>query len=228
MSWLINSSIGRKFVMALSGLTLVLFLLFHMSMNLVSIISIEAYEQICALLGVNWYALVGTAALAALFVIHICYAIVLTLRNRKARGNDQYASSNLSDVPWSSKNMLVLGIAILVFLLIHLYDFWFKMMFAELFHLEEIVVYPENVGNHMLAVFSNPIKVALYLIGVIAIWFHLSHGIWSMCQSSGLNGKTWMPRLKCIANIVSTLVCIGFAIVPIYFFAKSILCTSCM
>lgn len=228
MSWLINSSIGRKFVMALSGLTLVLFLLFHMSMNLVSIISIKAYEEICALLGTNWYAVAGTVVLAGLFVIHICYAIVLTLRNRKARGKDQYASSNLSDVPWSSKNMFVLGLIVLVFLLVHLYDFWFKMMFAELFGLHDIVVFPDQVGNHMLVVFSNPVKVVLYLIGVIAIWFHLSHGVWSMCQSSGLNGRTWLPRLKCIANIVSTIVCIGFAIVPIYFFAKSILCTSCM
>lgn len=228
MSWLINSSIGRKFIMALSGLTLVLFLLFHMSMNLVSIISIEAYEQICGFLGINWYALVGTGALALLFIVHICYAIVLTLQNRKARGGDQYASTSSSDVPWSSKNMLVLGFAILVFLLVHLYDFWFKMMFAELAGLHDIVVHPDHVGNHMLVVFSNPVKVALYLIGTIAIWFHLSHGIWSMCQSSGLNGKTWMPRLKCIANIVSTIVCLGFAIVPIYFFAKSILCASCM
>lgn len=228
MSWLIKSSIGRKFVMALSGLTLVLFLLFHMSMNLVSIVSIEAYEEICALLGSNWYAVAATAVLAALFVLHICYAIHLTMRNRKARGGDQYASSNLTAVPWSSKNMLVLGFIILVFLLVHLYDFWFKMMFAELFHLHEIVVLPDAVGNHMLVVFSNPVKVALYLVGIVAIWMHLSHGIWSMCQSAGLNGRTWMPRLKCIANIVSAIVCLGFAVVVIYFFAKSLLCTTCM
>ncbi|MEN9919090.1 MAG: hypothetical protein RL662_1526, partial [Bacteroidota bacterium] len=207
--------------------TLVIFLLFHMSMNLVSIISIDAYQAICGFLGTNWYAVLATGGLAALFVLHIVYAVVLTLQNRNARGGSQYASATSADTSWSSRNMLVLGVAILAFLFVHLYDFWFKMMFAELFHLENIVVYPNQVGDHMVSLFASPVKVALYLIGTIALWLHLSHGIWSMCQSAGLNGKTWMPRLKCTANIVAAIVCIGFAVVPIFFFAKSILCTTC-
>lgn len=223
MSWLLNSSIGRKFIMALSGCCLVLFLLFHMSMNLVSIISMDTYEMICGFLGVNWYALVGTAALAGLILVHVIYAVVLTLQNRKARGKDRYESSNLTPAAWSSKNMFVLGIVLAAFLLLHLYDFWYHMMFAEFFHLEEIVVLPEAVGSHMNMLFGSPVRVVLYLIGITALWFHLTHGVWSMFQTVGINGRTWFPRLKCVANIVATIICLGFAIVPVYFYVKPLL-----
>ena len=221
MSWLLKSSIGRKFIMAISGLCMVLFLLFHMTMNLVSIFSIEAYEWICAFLGTNWYALAGTGALAALFLVHICYAIWLTLQNRTARGSS-YATNAKADAPWSSKNMFVLGVALLAFMLVHLYDFWFKMMFSELLHLPGMVL-PSEIGPHLLLVFGEAWKVAIYLIGIIALWFHLAHGVWSMFQTVGLSGRVWSPRLQCAGYVVGTIICIGFAIVPIFFFAKSVL-----
>lgn len=222
MSWLLKSSIGRKVVMAISGLCMVLFLLFHMSMNVVSIFSIEIYQEICHFLGINWYALVGTAALAALFIVHILYAIWLTIANRKARGQSRYALSNSSDAPWTSKNMLVLGIALLAFMLVHLYDFWFKMMFSELFELPGTVM-PNEVGVYMSALFASPVRLVIYLVGLGALWMHLTHGVWSMFQTVGINGRTWSPRLKCLGYILGTIICLGFAIVPIFFFAKSIL-----
>ena len=89
--WLKDSSIGRKFIMSLTGLALVFFLLFHGSMNLAVVFSEDAYNMICHLLGANWYALIGTLGLAFLVVVHFCYAIYLTIQNRAARGNDRYA-----------------------------------------------------------------------------------------------------------------------------------------
>ncbi len=222
MSWLLKSSIGRKFVMALSGLCMVLFLLFHMGMNLVSIFSIEAYQDICAFLGTNWYALLGTGALAALFLVHIIYAIWLTLQNRTARGSSRYAMGTSKDATWTSKNMFVLGVALLAFMLVHLYDFWYKMMFSELFGLVG-TVHPHEVGAYMEVLFAEPVRLVIYLVGVIALWLHLSHGVWSMFQTVGLNGRTWSPRLKWAGYAVGTIVCMGFAIVPIFFFAKSLL-----
>ena len=88
--WLSNSSIGRKVVMSITGLFLVLFLTFHMCMNLVALISPAGYNAVCQFLGANWYALAGTVILAAGAVLHIVYAFWLTLQNRKARGNDRY------------------------------------------------------------------------------------------------------------------------------------------
>ena len=89
--WLLNSSIGRKLIMSVSGLFLILFLLFHLCMNVAAVFSGEAYNTICGLLGSNWYAVAGTLVLAAGVVVHFVYAIMLTLQNRKARGNDRYA-----------------------------------------------------------------------------------------------------------------------------------------
>ena len=89
--WLLNSSIGKKLIMSISGLFLILFLVFHLCMNIAAVFSGEAYNVICGLLGSNWYALLGTLVLAAGVVVHFVYAIILTLQNRKARGNDRYA-----------------------------------------------------------------------------------------------------------------------------------------
>ena len=92
--WLTNSSIGRKVIMSVTGIALILFLTFHACMNLVALIDAEAYDMVCGALGANWYAVAGTVGLAALVAIHFIYAIILTLQNRKARGNNRYTFSN--------------------------------------------------------------------------------------------------------------------------------------
>ncbi len=121
--------------MSVTGIALILFLTFHGCMNLVALFSEEGYNMICEFLGANWYAVVATLGLAALAVIHIVFAFILTAQNRKARGENRYEVAtevNPGIVEWSSKNMLVLGIIICLGLLLHLYNFWYNMMFAEL------------------------------------------------------------------------------------------------
>ena len=88
--WLSNSSVGRKVLMSVTGIALVLFLTFHMAMNLVALVSANGYNMVCEFLGANWYALVATVGLAALFIIHIIYAFWLTMQNLKARANESY------------------------------------------------------------------------------------------------------------------------------------------
>lgn len=130
--WLLNSSIGKKLIMSISGLFLVLFLLFHLSMNVAAVFSGEAYNMVCSLLGSNWYAVAATLVLAAGVVIHFVYAIILTLQNRKARGNDRYAiNARPKGVEWASQNMFVLGLIVILFMLLHFSQFWYKMMFAD-------------------------------------------------------------------------------------------------
>ena len=211
--WLIDSSIGRKLIMSITGLFLILFLIFHMSMNVVAIFSGEAYNQICEFLGANWYALVGTAVLAGGFVLHIIFAAILTLRNQKARGAQAYA---YQQVEWASRNMFVLGIIVLLGLCMHLSHFWAKMQLPEIMGAEAEYAGQFADGAALIkATFANPIICLLYIVWFIAIWFHLTHGFWSAFQTMGLNGKTWFPRLKCIANIVSTLIFLGFAAVVV-------------
>jgi succinate dehydrogenase / fumarate reductase cytochrome b subunit len=214
MYWLFNSSIGRKFIMSISGIFLILFLLFHMSMNLTLLFSEEAYDMICELLGANWYAIAATSVLVAGMAVHFIYAAILTLQNLKARGSDKYLSSNKTKTEWAAKNMFVLGLVIVLGLAIHLWNFWYKMQFAELMH------YPDAVtaGSGLVkGLFSQVPYVLVYLVWLGALWFHLTHGVWSAFQTLGLNGKIWYPRLKVIANIVSTLIVTGFAVIPIYF-----------
>ena len=218
--WLINSSIGRKVVMSVTGIALILFLTFHCAMNIVALFSGEAYNMICELLGANWYAVVATLGLAALAVIHIVFAFILTAQNRTARGKERYAVTDKPEkVEWASQNMLVLGIIILLGLLLHLFNFWYNMMFAEIMgftagHL------PSDGFAFIIDTFSNPLYAVLYVIWICAIWFHLTHGFWSAMQTLGISGKIWLCRWKWIGGIYVTLLMLGFLVVVLAFAFK--------
>ena len=230
--WLSNSSVGRKVVMSVTGIALVLFLTFHMAMNLVALFSAKGYNMICEFLGANWYALVACVGLAALFVIHIIYAFWLTMQNRRARGSERYAvvERRKEKVEWASQNMLVLGIIVIAGLALHLINFWSKMQFVEIMHEAgahvnmTYMAYATDGVHHIQQTFSNPVFVVLYLIWLAALWFHLTHGFWSSMQSLGWNNQTWIKRWQCISNIYATIIVLGFAAVVVVFFAKSLCC----
>ena len=204
--WLLNSSIGKKLIMSISGLFLVLFLLFHLSMNVAAVFSGEAYNMVCSLLGSNWYAVAATLVLAAGVVIHFVYAIILTLQNRKARGNDRYAiNARPKGVEWASQNM-----------------------FAELIGHHEVALGSAMVSPQDGAAFinyyfqGNAVITVLYLIWYVALWFHLTHGFWSAIQTIGWNNTIWMNRWECISKIVATVICGLFAIITIIFFLNGV------
>ena len=229
--WLFNSSIGRKVVMSVTGVALILFLTFHCCMNIVALFSGKAYNMICELPGANWYAVVATLGLAALAVIHIVYAFILTAQNRSARGSSRYdvaTTVNAGKVEWASKNMLVLGIIISIGLLIHLWNFWYNMMFAEIIGAMPAISPTDGFG-WIKETFSNPVFVVLYIIWLVAIWFHLSHGFWSAMQTFGWSGKVWLKRWMCIGNIYVTLLFLGFLVVVLAFAfgCAPSLCDSC-
>ena len=217
--WLINSSIGRKVVMSVTGIALILFLTFHGCMNIVALFSGEAYNWICEALGANWYAVVATLGLAALAVIHLVYAFILTAQNRSARGSERYAETEKpAKVEWASQNMLVLGIVVVLGLLLHLFNFWYNMMFAELIgttmgHL------PSDGFAFIIDTFQNPVYVVLYIIWLVALWFHLTHGFWSAMQTIGISGKLWFNRWRVIGNIYVTLLILAFIAVVVAFAA---------
>ncbi|MBQ8455965.1 MAG: succinate dehydrogenase/fumarate reductase cytochrome b subunit [Bacteroidaceae bacterium] len=223
--WLINSSIGRKVVMSVTGIALVLFLTFHACMNVVALISEEGYNWICEMLGANWYAVAATVGLAGLVLIHFVYAFWLTFQNWKARGNNKYAVTDKPEkVEWASQNMLALGIIICLGLCLHLYNFWWHMMAAELIDGEAA----ENAANGVFWIkktFSCPVYSGLYLVWLAALWFHLTHGIWSAMQTLGVSGKIWFNRWRCIGNIYATIVVLMFAAVVIVFAIQG--CGSC-
>jgi len=204
--------------MSITGAALVLFLTFHSIMNVFVIISPKVYDAICYFLGVNWYALIATLVLAFLTVVHVLYAFWLTLQNKIARGRDAYSvNKRPKGVEWASENMLVLGLIILGFLALHLYNFWYKMQLTELLgkiNGEEISV----AGAALVqGLFQSPVYCLLYMVWLTALWFHLTHGVWSALQSIGWSNDIWLPRIKVISNVVSTIVVGLFMLVPIYY-----------
>ena len=225
--WLTSSSIGRKFVMALTGVCLVLFVTFHVLMNSVAILWPTAYNMICEFLGANWYALVASIGLAALFIIHIFYAVWLTVQNRRARGADRYlVNSRPPQVEWSSKNMLVLGIVILAFLVVHMTQFWAKMQLQELVS-HELTALPEVAGVpaspamgtlFLQLAFQQWWTPVVYIIGFAALWFHINHGFWSMFHTIGWDNNIWISRLK-------TIGCWWTSIVVALFVAQAVVFT---
>ena len=219
--WLFNSSVGKKVIMSVSGIALVLFLLFHMSMNLVAIFSAEAYNMICEFLGANWYALIATAGLAALVVVHFVYAIILTLQNKKARGNQAYAYTvKPKSVEWASQNMFVLGLVVILGMGLHLFNFWANMQLVEVLHMLGANVDASLAADgvhYIKETFACPVYVALYVIWLVALWFHLTHGFWSSMQSLGWANKIWFERWRVIGNVIVTLIVFGFlAVVAVY------------
>ncbi len=211
--WLINSSVGRKVVMSVTGLFLILFVTFHALMNAVAMFSFDAYEAVCEFLGANWYALLGTAVLAAGAVIHICFAFWLTLQNRKGRGGDRYAvTARPKSVEWASQNMLVLGIIVLCFLVLHLYQFWAHMQLPEI-----MGDMPLGGRDAIQAAFSQLWVLPVYLIAFAALWLHITHGFWSALQTLGTAGDTWITRWKCIGWLWASLVMGLLAVEACYF-----------
>lgn len=209
--------------MSISGIFLILFLTFHMAMNLVAIISPEGYNAICHFLGANWYALVGTKVLALGFLLHIVLAFVLYWQNLKARGNAAYAvTARPKSVEWASKNMLALGIAVAAFLVLHLWHFWAKMQLVEVLHMLGIEFGDVSKATdgiyHIQNTFACPVNVLLYLIGLGALWFHLTHGFWSALQSIGINNQVWFNRWRWIGNIFATVVILGYVSVVVWFY----------
>ena len=222
--WLTSSSIGRKVIMAVTGAALILFLTFHVLMNSVAILWPAAYNSVCAFLGANWYALIACAGLAVLFIAHILYAFVLTMQNRKARGNDSYAvTATPKSVEWSSKNMLVLGIVVVAFLAVHFIQFWYKMQFQEIignhyYETAQGVLVPATAGSAFLHIaFESIWTPVVYIIGFAALWLHMNHGFWSMFQSAGWNNTIWLPRLKKIACCWTSVVVGLFVIQAVWF-----------
>ena len=218
MASIFKSSIGKKLIMSITGICLILFLTFHMVMNLTYVFDSDSvvYGTICEILSMGWVNVV-VPVLAAFFIFHIAYAFILTLGNRAARGEQRYAVSNKAKTDsWSARNMFVLGLIVLLGIALHLTDFWSKMQLQN--WLGGVEGDPYDL---MRVTFGRWWVTLMYLIWFVALWFHLTHGFWSALQTLGWNNQIWFKRWKWIACVYVTLLMLGFAVVAIYAYCKA-------
>ena len=224
--FIFNSSIGKKFIQSISGAFLIIFLLLHGTINFFSVIDTFTgkfgapdglFQKGCDFMALPIVDIM-VPVLALGFLVHIGYGCWLTWQNVRARGGvKRYeVSSKAAADSWSARNMFVPGLVILGLLFFHLSHFWAKMQLQEFLGNEA-----ENPYLLLTTTFQSWWMVAFYLIWFVAVWFHLCHGFWSMFQTIGWSGQTWMKRLKVIGIIVATLIFLIFAAVAVNAFVQA-------
>jgi succinate dehydrogenase / fumarate reductase, cytochrome b subunit len=220
MSWfriMMTSSIGKKVVMSLTGLFLCLYLLIHLSINLLSLLPDDGqlFNEAAHFMSTNIFIRIMEVVLFAGFIIHIAQSYFITRQNAKARPVGYAVSAANQNSKWYSRSMGILGSIILFFLVVHLKNFWVESRFIGL--VDDINGYPD-MYSELKEVFSSPWYDALYLIALGALGYHLLHGFQSAWRSIGIMHKKYTPIIQGVGVAFSVLVVVGFAIIPVFFF----------
>ena len=222
MSWIssyFTSSIGKKVLLALPGLFLCLFLVGHLAGNLQLFVGGEEGR-----LKFNEYAKFMTSNPAVKLLSYVTYfsilfhaiwGILIAKKNEKARGVNYAYNQPGKNSSWASRNMALLGVITLVFLIIHLKSFWYEMHWGAIG-----VDANGNKDLHtiVVAAFKQWWYVLLYVISMIALAYHLLHGFQSAFQTLGLSHPKYSPVIKGFGRIFSIAVCFLFAIIPVYIY----------
>jgi len=208
MSGLTTSSLGRKIVMSLSGLFLITFLLVHLGINLTLFSGADTFNAASHFMATNPLIQVAQYVLAAGFIIHIFMGIKLELKNWASRPI-KYAKNNAAaNSGWASRNMIYTGILILLFLVLHLKDFFVKIKFGEVHDDYQLVT----------ELFKNPIYVIIYVVAFVLLGIHLSHGFQSAFTSVGARAPKYLKFVKNTGMAFSYLIALGFSMIAIYFY----------
>ncbi len=224
MNWflkLLSSSIGRKLLMALTGLFLILFLVIHLigNLQLLKDDGGEAFNVYAQFMTTNPLIITISYVNYACILIHVIWAIILTNRNRKARGSQGYAVVDNSS-PWTSRNMGILGTFIFIFLVIHLRGFWYEMHWGGIPTANYNGVEVKNLYATVDAAYSQAWYVGIYLFSMLILAFHLWHGFASSFQTLGLNHKKYNPVIAFVGKAFAIIVPALFALIPIWMFLK--------
>ncbi|MEQ8581308.1 MAG: succinate dehydrogenase cytochrome b subunit [Marinoscillum sp.] len=218
MSWFSNtfsSSIGRKFAMALSAIFLVLFLLMHLTTNMLSVISADAFNEASHFMGTNpvvQFLLQPVLIFAVLF--HFVMGFILEAKNRASRPM-KYAKKDTGNASWMSQNMIYSGLVILAFLGLHFIDFWIpEMNYKYVAQLPEVT---DRYYDELVHKFQNPLRVGAYVISFVLLALHLLHGFQSSLQSMGINNK-FTPGIKKFTEAYAIVVPLGFVLIALYHF----------
>jgi succinate dehydrogenase / fumarate reductase, cytochrome b subunit len=226
----LTASIGRKFLMSITGLFLVMFIIVHLSINLLLIFddSGDLYNTAVHFMVTNPLIKVMEPVLAIGFLVHIVWSLMITIQNIKARPVGYNKTQQSVNSTWASRNMFILGALILFFLVLHIFHFWVKMKVTGHELLEHVTVLKgglpvemENAYALVSGLFKGSVFYSLfYVMGGVLLGLHITHGFWSAFQTIGLNNQIWRKRLFVLANIIGWFFAIGFSVIPLYFVIK--------
>ena len=227
MSWVtktLNSTLGRKLIMALTGIFLILFLVVHLAGNLQLLIPDEgeSFNLYAHNMSINYFIRSVSIINFAFILLHVVYSIVLTRHNKKARPVAYAEAKGSTNSTWASRNMGILGTLIFIFLLVHLRGFWYRLKFGLP---DKVMVGDFEVDNAFIIVveaFKNPIYVGFYVLSMVFLAFHLSHGFASAFQTLGLNHKKYTPIIEKVGLGFAILIPTLFALIPIVMYLQSI------
>lgn len=212
---LFSSSIGKKFTMAFTGLFLVLYLIIHAGVNASIFLNDggESFNTYAHFMSHNWIVRILEIGLFAGFIIHIIQGLIVWRQNAAARPVRYASNKPERNSTWYSRSMGLLGSLLLLFLVMHLAHFWFPT---------KVALYGQGDAEHnlflqMKEIFTNPIWVVLYLIGLIALFWHLLHGFQSAWQTLGVNHRRYTPIIKTAGVVYSVLITVLFALMPLAF-----------
>jgi succinate dehydrogenase / fumarate reductase cytochrome b subunit len=222
-SFFFSSAVGRKYVMALTGLFLISFLLIHVGLNACIFADWvdttdngKMFNKAAHFMGSTIVTRILEFVLFAGFIIHIIQGYVVEAKNRKLRGQGYKQTLGNRGSPWMSRSMALLGTLIFLFLIVHISKFWWS---SRITHDMDSVTYNgeemHNVFLRMYDVFQNPLLVVFYLVGVAALGFHLWHGFHSAFRSMGVHNKKYINLLKVLGYGFTIFVSVGFALMPL-------------
>lgn len=214
-----KSSIGRKVSMALSALFLMFFLLQHLSINVLSVVNPDLFNDVSHFMGTNpLVQFVLQPILIFAVVFHFVMGFILDLKNKKANAGGYFKNNGAANSTWFSRNMILSGITILAFIVLHFIDFWIPEINTKYIqgdmsglHNGEFRYYEELVHK-----FVNPLRVAAYVIAFVFLGLHLAHGFTSAFQSIG--AASLRKKLEKLGVAYSILVPLGFIIIALYHF----------
>ncbi|SFN43533.1 succinate dehydrogenase / fumarate reductase cytochrome b subunit [Bizionia echini] len=220
MSGILNSSIGRKFAMALSAFFLMIFLLQHFAINILSVFSPDAFNEVSHFMGTFWLVqYIFQPILIFGVIFHFVMGFVLEIKNNSARKISYAKNNGSANSSWMSRNMIWSGAAILAFIVLHFIDFWFPEINTKYIQGDMSGLLADGEGfryyEELVHKFENPIRVAAYCLAFVFLALHLLHGFMSAFQSVGANNK-YTKSLKGFAKVYAIGIPLGFIFIAIF------------
>ncbi|KAA3647451.1 MAG: succinate dehydrogenase [Bacteroidetes bacterium] len=221
-----KTSIFKKVLMALSGLFLLIFLLQHFIINFLSVINPDAFNDVSHFMGTNpLIQFIMQPILMLGVVLHLVMGVVIEQRNRAARPIKYAYNKPDKNSSWMSRNMIITGVMVILFLGLHFYDFWLPEIKTKFIDGDFSGKLAGAEGyryfTELQHKFMSPVRIIIYCLAFVFLALHLLHGFQSAFQTVGLNHNKYTPTIKKIGNLYAVLIPLGFIFIAVFHFINA-------